>query len=428
MKNPLFSSHGRRIAHFILYLNTDLENCSWIKTDPILNLSRYVRGKTISRNAYYKIVNILDLKVYMEETIMCTPYAFCRDLVDITLNKIKAMGAMSQLLASENLILALMKSIKRSPVEPDLETSLLSHFNQTMLIFGEDNLPHDIRRLDSEDDQREISKYKGYLVKSIFKIFVEVIKFKINSDVQVHYPMYVLKSLHNYDTPAGINSIFKKCIDVIMHKCMNMCHFSIDTWLSWYEVEILEEDTNLQRSIGHLCFELCRYIDDGSIDEPFFKDFKPILRNIAIEKIDFTGVDMNNADEIIERINCSSKYHLIDWIKKLIDIPDIFINHKAIKVLDDNIESIDYNCFKYVIDQCMVYYKYGGLCIQSMGDVLFKGINYLDMEDKMSILKHIVAHFPDNTICFCSNFDEVLLYIAHNEYNNGVNQKVSCLQ
>lgn len=428
MKDPQFSNRGQRITHFILYLNTDLKHCSWVKTDPMLNLRRYVRGKTISSNTYYKIVNLLDLKVYMEETIMYTPYAFCRDLVEITLNKIKTMDAMSQLIASENLILALMKSIKYLPLETDLETSLLSHFNQTMLVFGENNLPNDVRRIGYEVDQKEILKYNGYRVKSIFTIFIEVIQIKNNSDVQMNYPLYELKLLHNYDTLAGNNSMFKKCMDVIMHKCVNMCHFSVDTWLSWYEVEVLEEDTNLQTAIGHMCFKLCRFIDDGSIDEPILKDFKPVLRNIAIEKIDFTGVNMNNADDIIEQINCSSKYHLNDWIKKLIDIPDIFINHKAIQVLDDNMESIDYNCFKCVIDRCMVYYKHGGLCYQSMGDVLFKGIDHLDTEDKMSILKHIVAHFPDNNICLCSNFDEVLSNIVNNEYNNSVAKKVSYLQ
>jgi len=365
----------------------------------------------------------------MAETIMSTPYCFNCDLVDIALNKIKDMDGLPQLSTTEDLIISLLKSIKRLPVKYDLETQLNSHFNQAMTVFGKDHIPYDMNRLHYETEQKVLAKFNGYRVKSILKIFTEVIKFNSNPDTYRQYPMYKLKSLRNSESTTDIASkMFKNFFDVIMHKCMDMCDFSIDTWLSWYEVEVIEDDTNLQAAIGHLCYDLCTLIDNGSVKDNFLKKFRPILSNMAIEKIDFTNVNINDIDGMIDRVESCPKFHLNDWIKKMIENTDVFANSRAIQTLDNFIDCVDYNCFKTLIDQCMIYYKSGGIMLESLGKVIYKGIEHLDMEDKTIILKHIIVSYPDNMFCFTSEFDDELRFIALNETNDNIQQKVSRIE
>lgn len=425
LKNITFTKYGLRIIHFILYLNTEIENCSWVKEDQSLNLKNYIRGRPITRSTYYKLLDILELKSFVEEMIMCTPYSFCRDLVDITLNKIKAMNGIPQLLATENLIISLMKSVKCGPLGVSLECPLTSHFNQAMLVFGKDYLPYDIRRLDYEDEQKEISKYNGFRVKSIFSILVQLIKSE-NVPNPYKYPMYRLESLRSLDPIEDSGrTMYKKFFDVVMYKCMNMCNFSIDTWLSWYEIEIIELDTNLQSAIGHLCFELCTFIDNGTITEDFLKEFRPILRNIAIEKINFNDVDISDIDGMVDCIAKSSKFHLSGWIKKMIENPNAFTHPRAIQVLDDSMENIDYNCFRYIADNCMAHVRSGGTVSSAMGIVIYKGIEHLDIEDKMCLLRHIIVNHAENETYLTDDFEDTLLYVCHNEFNEKIDQKVS---
>jgi hypothetical protein len=403
-----------------------LGNCEWVKEDTSLNLKRYVHGKPLSNTIYYKVVDVLNLKPFIFETIMCTPYSFCSDLIEIYSNKIKAMDGLSQLVATEKLIVALMKSVKRAPVKSNSEGFVTNHFNQAMLVFGKDNLPHDIRRLDFEDEQKEITKYNGFRVKSIFNILIEIIKFKSIPDTYRLYPMYKLKSLRSSvpSTDTG-HIMFKKFFDVIMYKCMNMCNFSIDTWLAWYEVEVVEEDTNLQATIGHLCYELCSLIDNGTINEPVLREFQPILRNIAIEKIDFSNVDTTNIDEMIKGVENSSRFHINSWIKKMIQNPEVFVHNKAIPVISHHVDCIDYNCFKAILDSVMVFYKNGGVVSEAAGNLIFKGIKRLDVEDKMTVLKQFLVHYADCTFYISNDFDKKFHYVAHNEYNENIDQQVS---
>jgi len=217
-KNYKFSEHGQRVIHFVLYLSTEMTNCKWVREDPLLDLKQYVHGNTLSNNLYYKLVDIFNLQPFVSEVIMYTPYSFCADLIDIILNKIKAMDGLSQLVDTENLIVSLMKSVKRGPIRSNSESSVIDHFNQAMLVFSKDNLPHDIRRLDFEDEQKEITRYNGFRVKSIFNIFIDMIKFKSSPDAYQMYPLYTLSSLHSSvpSTDTGY-VIFKKCFDVIMY-------------------------------------------------------------------------------------------------------------------------------------------------------------------------------------------------------------------
>jgi len=357
---------------------------------------------------------------------MYTPYSFCSDLIDISLNKIKAMDGLSQLVDTENLVVSLMKSVKRGPIRSNSENSVIGHFNQAMLVFGKDNLPHDIRRLDFEDEQKEITRYNGFRVKSIFNIFIEMIKYRSVPDTYRLNPLYTLTSLRSSipSTDTG-HVIFKKCFDVIMYKCMNMCNFSIDTWIAWYEVEVVEEDTNLQAAIGHLCYELCSLIDNGTINERLLKEFRPILRNIAIEKIDFSNIDITDIDGMVKRVESSSKFHLNAWVKKMIENPSVFVHNRAIQVIGNYIDCVDYNCFKAIIDSSMAYHNNGGDVSEDLGKVIFKGLKHLDLEDASCILRHVMVHYADCTFYVSNDFDELLLYVAHNEYNDNIDPQVS---
>ncbi|XP_025196284.1 uncharacterized protein LOC112595343 [Melanaphis sacchari] len=424
-KNYKYTEHGR-IFHFILYLNTEWENCNWIKEDTLLNLKQYIHDKPLSYNVYYIIVDITDLQTFMFETIMCTPYSFCSDLIEINLNKIKFMDGLSQLVYTEKLIVALMKSFKRTPLKSDLESSAISHFNQAMVVFGKDNLPHDIRRLDFEDEQKEITKYNGFRVKSIFSIFVELVKFKSISDTYILYPMYKLESLRSSVPLTDNEHMFKKLFDIIMYKCMNLSNFSIDTWLAWYEVEVVEEDTNLQATIGHLCYELCSLMDNGTItDEPLLKEFKPILRNIAIEKINFNDVDTDDIDTITKLVENSSKFHLNGWMKRMLQNPVAFQYDRVVQVTCNYIDCVDYNCFKTILENAIIYsrIKREDEVPEVLSNALLKGIKHLDVEDKWSILKQVLWNHADYDFHVSNNFDEQLHYVVHNEYNDDVDQQ-----
>lgn len=403
-----------------------MTNCNWVKDDPLLNLKQYVHGNTLSNNLYYKLVDALNLKPFVTEIIIYTPYSFCRDLIDISLNKIKAMDGHSQLVDIESLVVSLMKCVKRGPIRSNTDNSVIDHFNQAMLVFGKDNLPHDIRRLDFEDEQKEITRYNGFRVKSIFNIFIEMIKYRSAPDTYILHPLYTLKSLRSAipSTDTG-NIIFKKCFDVIMYKCMNMCNFSIDTWIAWYEVEVVEEDTNLQAAVGHRCYELCSLIDNGTINECLLKEFRPILHNIAIEKIDFSHIDITDIDTMAKRVEGSSKFHLNAWVKKMIENPGVFVHDRAIQVLSNYIDCVDYNCFRAIIDSCMAYHKSGGEVSEAWGNIVFKGLKHLDVEDTSSILRHVMVHYADCTFYLSNDFDELLLYIVHNEYNENIDPQVS---
>lgn len=435
VKDPEFSSHGHQITHFILYLNTKLENANWVKEDDVSfgqNLSRYIHGNPISTDTYYKIVEILKLKSFMSETIMCTPYSFCRDLVDIILNKIKCMDGISQLIASEDLILSWMKSVKRQPVKPTLEAILLTKFNEALVLIFKDVLcPFEVKKLQCDNEQKALLKYNGYRVRSIFKIFVDIIKFQSNPNQYKQHPMYTLKPICSSDPDSSTdtgNTLFKKLFDIIMYKCMNMCDFTIDTWLSWYEVEVIEEDTNIQACIGHLVYELCTFIDNGIVNEPYLKEFRGILRNMSIKKLDFTNVDITDIDKMIDCIQTSSKFHISEWIKKMIQNTNVYTHTRAINTLDRYMKCIDYNCLKCFIDSIMDYYKNGGVIYESLINVVYKGIKNLDMDDKINILRHFMMNYSDLNLFVSDEFDKLLSFICHNEHSNTIDIRVSYLE
>lgn len=426
MKNIQFSNHDQRLIHFILYLNTEIDDCTWSKDDPTLNFQQYIYGKPINRNVYCKLVDILKLYVYVIEMVMSTPYCFNRDLVDIILNKIKYLNGIPQLLGSTDLIIALIKSVKRLPIHSSLENQLNNHFNRIMLVFYKDNVPDDMKRLDYESEQKLLMLYNGFRVKSILKILIELIKFQKNPNMYIICPVYELKSLNSSKSPTDIGSkMFNHFLSVIMQKCINMCNFSINTWLSWYEIEVIEDDTNLQALIGHMCFDLCTLIDNGSINEDILKQFRPILNNMAIEKIDLTNVDTNNIDGMIDCVENCSKLHLNNWIKKMIENLDVFTYSRAIQTLDNFIESIDCNCFKRLIDRFIIYHKNGGILLESLGKVIHKGIMHMDLDDKINILKHIMTKYPDNMFYLTNEFDNKLKYVAYNENEESADQNVS---
>lgn len=401
-----------------------MKNCNWVREDPMLNLGRYVHGKPLPGNIYFKVVDLLNLKSYVIETIMSTPYSFCRDLVDVSVKRIKSMNGFLLLEASKNIVLGLMKCIKRIPIKASLFTPFTYHFTQAMLVFNQDRLPIDIARLHSENDKREISKYIGYRVKTIFKILVETIKFNTSEDNFALYPMYRLKSLRETSAVDLSNPMHKKSFDIIIHKCMDLCNFSISTWLGWYEIEVVEEDTNLQAAIGELCYDLCQFIDNGIVKYQLLLDFNPILRNISIERINYDDVDVNNIDEMIDRVQKSTK-HVNGWIKKMIENNNVFIHPNAIQVLDDSMNRIDYNCFKRIVEQSMEHFKRGGIVLDSLANAIYKGIEHLDLEDKMCILKHVLANYADHSFYLSKDFDETLLYVTKNETNESCDKNVS---
>lgn len=404
-----------------------MKNCNWVKTDPSLNLGQHLHGMPIKRNTFYKLVDILNLKSYMIETIMSTPYCFSRDLVDITLNKIKFMDGLSQLKEYENLIIALFKSVKRVPMESTLEGHLFMHLDQAMTIFILDNYPIDIRRLNVTNDKKELTKFKGCRVRSIFRILNEVIRFMSTPDTYVQYPLYTLQTIRYPDPPITDNrdSLFNRLLNILMHRCVEICDFSIETWLSWYEIEIVEEDTNLQATIGNLCYDLCSLIDRGYVDGTTIVEYRQILGNIAIKKVDFTNVDTKDVKAMILQLERCPRFHINDWIKKLVENHEVFADSRAIEVFYNNIENIDFNCFKCLINHCVDYNKSGGILHASMSKLLNDGIKHLDMVDKMSFLEHININYADNTFHFTGEFEEEFKYIVHNEFNPRLDQAVS---
>lgn len=401
-----------------------MTNCGWVKSDPALNLGRYIHGKPIPTQLFCQLVEIFKLTQFMYEVIMCTPYGFCRDLIETNLEKINTLDGEAQLVVIENLILALFKSIKRLPPNSNLEDPLAGNFNQAMLVFNKDYLPKEIRRSDLEEEHKEITRYHGFRVKTIFKIFVELIKYNTSSDSYRQYPMYKFKTIRSSPVIDG-NPIFKKFFDVIMYKCMNMCDFSIHTWLSWYEIVDTDEDTNLQSAIGHVCFELCNLIENEVINEKCLKEFHPIIRNIAIEKIDFTNVNIADIDGMVENVKKASKCHLNDWIKKMIENLSVFSHDGAIELLDSSVENIDYNCYKNIIDQCMKYHKDGGTWNENLCTVLYKGLKHMDSEDKFNIMKYIVHQYPEALFVKLKNYDSLIGHIAFNEYSDNADRNVS---
>lgn len=337
------------------------------------------------------------------------------------------MTGMPLLIATEDLILTWIKCVKRYPVKPCFEELLLSKFNEAMLMYiPESSAPHDSTTMDPDDNnQKEEYKLSGYSVKSIFKLFVDIVKFQTNPGKHRQYPMYTMKPIRSMipEDTAG-NTLFKKMFDIVMYKCMDMCDFTIDTWLAWYEVEVIEEDTNLQACVGHLIHELCTFIDNGTINEPYLKDFRGILRNMAIEKLDFSEIDITDIDSVVDRVESASKFHISAWIKKLIQNPGVFTHPRAVYTLDSHMSCIDFNCMRCFVDSIMNFFKNGGIVSESVSNALYKGLNNLDMDDKISILKHFLIHYSELSIFIQKDFDKLLNFIAHNEYNQAVNKKV----
>lgn len=421
-KNPKLSDNAKRLTHFMLYLNTELKHSTWVKNDPYLN--RYIHGKPITPYTFYTIVEALQLKPFLTETIMCTPYSFGTDLIEIISRRIKFMPTRPQLSTTVDLVLSMVKSVKHKPIKADSESSFLAHFNLAMMIYHQDIVPNDSRRFDPEDDDREKVKYYGFRLRSLFQIFVAILKLINSPDTDKQYPVYEIKSICDLPTDSE-NATFNKCVDIIMYKCLDMCNFSIDSWLSWYEVEVLEEDTNLQSSIGHLCFELYETLDLSGINKDFISTFKPIISNMVIEKVDLSDVDINDIAAMLEKIEKSSKAHLNSWIKKMIENPKVFHNVPAIEKLVEYANYIDYNCFKCIIDRLMDLSNDEGLLLQNLRELIMKGIIHLDMEDKMILLKHVSHLYGNNEFKISAEYEAELRYVVLNEHTKTLDRKVS---
>lgn len=415
----------KRFTHFIIYLNTELKHCNWVKNEPMFK--KYIHGEQrISIDTYLRIVKTMELSSFMIETIEHTPYSFYRDLLEIAVNQVRNMYSYSQLAFSEDLVLALLKNLYRVPLNNSVELPFMSHFNGAMMCFARDYVPKDIRRLDPDEDSREITKYNGFRLRSIFKIFVEIIKFKNSTEHNIQYPLYQITGV--CDSSTNTVNLFKQFIDIIMYKCTNMCNFSVETWLSWFEIPF-DEDTTLQSAIGHLCYDLCTFVDKGIIDEKFLHEFKPILHNIAIERVDFSNIDTNDVDGMLEYIDKNPKY-INGLVKKLVTNDNVFTHPNAIKKLNSYVESINYNCFKFIVDRCLNYFITCDQGCVSLFDtplsgIILNGVINLDMEDKSSFLKHIVTNYIGFALKASSNFDSDFAYAVHNELSNEVDQNVS---
>lgn len=422
---PRSSNHISRLTHLVLYLNTDFKGSKWIRDEQILVLKRYLHNKPLHLKMYYKIVSVLELNSFMIEVIISTPYSFCSDIVTINLKKIAAMSSHARLAATQDLVIAMVKCIKRSPVsKSEIETDFLHNFNEALLMYNEETVPYDLKRLDEVDQQTEETRFNGFRVRSIFKVVTDIITFKSSPDTYRQYPMYKVKTI---DSPASnsTNDLFKKCIDLILCKCMNLCNFTVDDWLSWFEVTV-DGNSNLQSDIGHLCHELVSYIEDGTAEEPFLKEFLSILRNIAIEKVDVSDVDINDIDGIINRIEESPKSHLICYVKKMIENENVFTHTQAIKIFDRSMVNIEYNNFRCIVDGFMNYYKAKDIMFDSpMADILLKGLKSLDSDDKSRLLKHIIVHHSDVNNNVTTDFFAEVDYIVHNEYNVAIDGDVS---
>ncbi|XP_050530011.1 uncharacterized protein LOC126899296 isoform X2 [Daktulosphaira vitifoliae] len=419
------SKHGHRLCFFIFYVNSKLNHCAWIKNDVLLQecLSRYIHGRSISTEIFLKISKCLNLlPFYLLEIIMNTPYVFCRDLVDIAINELKNVEPVTHLISSEELIIALIKNVKRMPIQSDLFVPFTDHINKLLLVYNKETLPKNISKLDPEVNKKEIMRYTGHRVKSIFNILVNVIKYMNTQDNYTQYPLHKLKPLRDKCiNKSTTNEMFQKFLDIIIHKCMDLCDFSISTWLSWYEIEVIEEDTNLQAIIGELCFDLCECINQGLVDHKELLNFGPVLHNIAVEKINYDDVDSNDIDGIIERVKTTKK-HINGWLRKLIENKNVFTHKEAIETLYDSIDRIDYSCFKRVINQTMTYSKCGGTVSETIANVIFKGIGHLDNEDKMNILNHYLSNYSSNEFFISSDFNELLQFVLQNEKNKKADQ------
>lgn len=417
-KDYLKSDHGKRTIQFILYLNTQLKYCNWIINDTNLNVKRFVHGVPITGDVYFKLVDEMALMPFVSELIMSTPYRFCRDLVESYCNQIKSIDSLELLKSTESVIIALIKSIKREPVNVGLNPSLISNFNQIMMIYNKDYLPNDLKYLNFEIEKYKITTYYGYRVRSIFKILIELIKFMNTPDTYTLHHIYELKSIRINNDPTVTDNVIKQFTETIIYKLTNICDFTIDDWLIWFEIEVCEDDTNLQTSIGHLGYELSCFIDNGTINEDCLNDFRPILSNMIIEKIDFTNIDVNDIDVMITHVEKSSNTHLNTWIKKLVENHNVFISSNGISLLEKYINKVDFNCLKSIFNQCMIYYKNGGKAIESMGEVLYKGIEELDMLNKKNLLKFIIINHSDSTFYFSNNFGEVLQDIIDSKHED----------
>jgi len=421
--DPPLSNHCLRLTHFILYLNTNLENCHWVKVDPTLNLKRYVHGKSITGDIFCKIVKILNLKQFTIDTIICTPYDFWRDLFDMHLKYFLSMRGAYQLYTYEYLLISLIKSVKQTPVKANLESSLISHFNQSLIMYGKDFIPKEVNIINGEINKNEMVMFRGLRIRNILKVFVEIIQFKNTNDLYRQYPMYKLQSLRD-SSIISENDLFKKFFDTIMYKCIELCDFCVDDWLSWYELKAMHDEFNLQKTIGHLCFELCSLIENKTIDEPYLNEYLPMLRNIAIEKVDF-DIDTNDINGMLKHIEKFSSIHINDWIKKMIENINVFSHTGALKKLDSCITFINYDCFLLIVDRCLQNYKNNTFLLELLGSILLKGIMHLCMEDKILLLKHVIINYDNININLSDNINNALYYIVKNEYNNGINQEVS---
>lgn len=420
------SNHINRLTHLVLYLNTDFKGSKWIRNEQMLTLKRYLHNKPLHLRMYYKIVGVLKLNSFMIEVIISTPYSFCSDIVTINLKKIAVMSSLARLAATQDLVIAMLMCIKRSPVsKSEIETDFTHHFNEAMLMYNEETVPYDLRRLDEDDQDKEESRFNGFRLRSIFKIVTEIIKFKSSPDTYRQYPMYKLKTIDSPLSNSSTNDLFKKCIDLILCKCMNLCNFTVDDWLSWFEVAV-DGNSNLQTAIGHLGHELVCYIENGTAEEPILKEFLSVLRNIAIEKIDMTHIDINDIDGVIKHIEECPKSHLIAYVKKMIENENVFTHTRAIEILDNCMVNIEYNNFRCILDKFMNYYKSKEVVFDSpMAGVLLKGIKHLDSNDKSHLLKYIITQHSDVNNNITTDFFAEVDYVAHNEYNESIDREVS---
>ncbi|XP_050426434.1 uncharacterized protein LOC126836822 [Adelges cooleyi] len=425
IKGGRLSKHGLRLSFFVMYINSDLKNCLWIRdNNSVLHpcVARFKHGTPIATEVFVKVAKYMSLMPYMMESIMCTPYMFCRDLIDIAIDDLKDLDPISHLSSSEVIIKALVRNLKRMPVQSDQFAAVTEHINKLLMVYNKDTLPKAIEKLNPETQQKEITRYMGHRVRSIFKILVSLIKFNNSLDTYTQYPLYKLQLLRDVCiNPDPTNPMLQKFLDVIIHKLMNLCDFNINTWLDWYEIVVTEEDSNLQTIIGELCYDLCELINKKSITHKELLNFMPVLRNVAVEKIDYDEVDTNDINGVIERVKTTEK-HLNGWVKKLIENNDVFTHSEAIKTLIENMNRIDYCCFKHIIDRSVAHVKGGGPMSEGMANVILKGIECLSNEDKLKLLKHFFVNHSTCELYLSTNFDELLHFVLNNDGNKEINQ------
>nr|CAD7402809.1 unnamed protein product [Timema cristinae] len=345
-----------RKIHFFLVLNSDLS-----MVDELIDDQNYGHlancAPVLSLPLLMEVVWGLSLLEYLAETIVFAPPCLIIELLDAALAKINSLQPeliLEPLNKLSHSVFLRVQTLKDSdPNIKYIKLKLFALFKTLLSYFMGANA---VKFQSWTTD--ELNTHAGYAMESLLQMVCNCLssystpslhKEELVQMYDVHYS-YDCSKLCQGEKVRDIST--EHFIDELLSVCKsNFSAITVDKWLFWTERDSqTEPNKNLQCVLAekmYICLDLLKLAKRrGSLVE----ELTQIMRSMARKpRDDDDEIREANKETIIQNVSDLNKTRK-KWFKVLLNTEDLLFDESCINCLENNMELIDFEDFKYIFE------------------------------------------------------------------------------